>query len=125
MNRRYALAGLGAGLAAAAAPRSAFAANDPLHIASIPLDAGAEAYYAYDMGYFRDAGIDATVESIPSGAAILSAVAGGAVDVGFAEPDFDRRRLQAQRAGHAARAGQPLYREHSDLGAHGAAKTHR
>jgi NitT/TauT family transport system substrate-binding protein len=84
MNRRNALAGLGAGLAAAAAPRSAFAANDPLHIATIPLDAGAEAYYGYDMGYFRDAGIDATVEAIPSGAAILAAVAGGAVDVGFA-----------------------------------------
>ena len=83
MNRRSALAGLGAGLAAAAAPRIA-SANDPLHIASIPLDAGAEAYYAYDMGYFRDAGIDATVDSIPSGAAILAAVAGGAVDVGFA-----------------------------------------
>jgi NitT/TauT family transport system substrate-binding protein len=83
VNRRNALAGLGAGLAAAAAPRTAFAANDPLHIASIPLDAGAEAYYAYDMGYFRDAGIDATVESIASGAAILAAVAGGAVDVGF------------------------------------------
>jgi NitT/TauT family transport system substrate-binding protein len=83
MNRRNALAGLGAGLAAAAAPRAAFAANDALHIASIPLDAGAEAYYAYDMGYFRDAGIDATVDSIASGAAILAAVAGGAVDVGF------------------------------------------
>jgi NitT/TauT family transport system substrate-binding protein len=83
VNRRNALAGLGAGLAAAAAPRIA-SANDPLHIASIPLDAGAEAYYAYDMGYFRDAGIDATVDSIPSGAAILAAVAGGAVDVGFA-----------------------------------------
>jgi NitT/TauT family transport system substrate-binding protein len=83
LNRRNALAGLGAGLAAAAAPRIA-SANDPLHIASIPLDAGAEAYYAYDMGYFRDAGIDATVDSIPSGAAILAAVAGGAVDVGFA-----------------------------------------
>jgi NitT/TauT family transport system substrate-binding protein len=83
LNRRNALAGLGAGLAAAASPRIA-SANDPLHIASTPLDAGAEAYYAYDMGYFRDAGIDATVDSIPSGAAILAAVAGGAVDVGFA-----------------------------------------
>jgi NitT/TauT family transport system substrate-binding protein len=82
MNRRNALAGLGAGLAAAATPLAAFA-NDPLHIASIPLDAGAEAYYAYDLGYFRDAGIDATVDSIPSGAAILAAVAGGSVDVGF------------------------------------------
>ena len=82
MDRRTILAGLGAGLAAAATPSRARAA-DALHIATIPLDAGAEAYYAADLGYFRDAGIDATIDPIPSGAAILSAVAGGAVDIGF------------------------------------------
>ena len=82
MDRRSILAGLGAGLAVSAAPSRARAA-DALHIASIPLDAGAEAYYAYDLGYFRDAGIDAQVETIASGAAILAAVAGGAVDIGF------------------------------------------
>jgi len=81
-DRRSALAGLGAGLAALALPARA-RAGDPLHIASIPLDAGAEAYYAYDLGYFRDAGIDAQVDSIPSGAAIASAVASGAIDIGF------------------------------------------
>ncbi len=81
-DRRSVLTGLGAGVAAALAPAPAWA-NDPLHVASIPLDAGAEAYYAYDLGYFRDAGIDAQVDSIPSGAAILAAVAGGSVDVGF------------------------------------------
>jgi NitT/TauT family transport system substrate-binding protein len=81
-DRRSVLAGLGAGIAAAATPARVWA-NDALHIASIPLDAGAEAYYAYDMGYFRDAGIDAQVDSIPSGAAILAAVAGGSIDVGF------------------------------------------
>jgi NitT/TauT family transport system substrate-binding protein len=81
-NRRTVLAGLGAGFTAAALPSRA-RANDTLHVASIPLDAGAEAYYAYDLGYFRDAGIDATVDSIPSGAAIASAVASGAVDIGF------------------------------------------
>jgi NitT/TauT family transport system substrate-binding protein len=82
MNRRTALTSLGAGAAALALPSRAFA-NDALHVASIPLDAGAEAYYAYDLGYFRDAGIDAQIDSIPSGAAILAAVAGGAVDIGF------------------------------------------
>ncbi len=82
MDRRTILAGLGAGLAAATAPSRARAA-DALHIATIPLDAGAEAYYAADLGYFRDAGIDATIDPIPSGAAILSAVAGGSVDIGF------------------------------------------
>jgi NitT/TauT family transport system substrate-binding protein len=81
-DRRSILTALGAGLVAAALPARA-RANDALHIASIPLDAGAEAYYALDLGYFRDAGIDAQVESIPSGAAIAAAVASGAVDVGF------------------------------------------
>jgi NitT/TauT family transport system substrate-binding protein len=82
MDRRSILAGFGAGLSAAALPLRARAA-DALHIASIPLDAGAEAYYANDLGYFREAGIDAQVDSIPSGAAILSAVASGAIDIGF------------------------------------------
>jgi NitT/TauT family transport system substrate-binding protein len=81
-DRRTILAGLGAGVATAATPARVWA-NDPLHIGTIPLDAGAEAYYAYDLGYFRDAGIDAQVDSIPSGAAILAAVAGGSIDVGF------------------------------------------
>jgi NitT/TauT family transport system substrate-binding protein len=83
IDRRTLLAGLGAGVTAAALPSAARAA-DTLKIATIPLDAGAEVYYAVDMGYFRDAGIDAQVEPISSGAAISSAVASGAVDIGFA-----------------------------------------
>ncbi len=82
IDRRTLLGGLGAGVAAAALPRDARAA-DPLHIATIPLDAGAEAYYALDLGYFRDAGIDATIDPIASGAATASAVAGGTIDIGF------------------------------------------
>jgi len=81
-NRRTVLAGFAGAAAAATLPSRAWA-NDALHVATIPLDAGAEAYYAYDLGYFRDAGIDAQVDSIPSGAAITSAVAAGAVDIGF------------------------------------------
>jgi len=81
-NRRNILAGLGAGLAALGSP-AMVRANDPLHIATIPLDAGAEAYYALDMGYFRDASIDAQVDPIASGAAITAAVASGAIDIGF------------------------------------------
>jgi NitT/TauT family transport system substrate-binding protein len=82
MDRRSILAGLGAGVTAATLPARARAA-DALRIACIPLDAGAEAYYANDLGYFRDAGIDAQVETISSGAAITAAVASGAIDIGF------------------------------------------
>ncbi|HEV8020423.1 MAG TPA: ABC transporter substrate-binding protein [Candidatus Lustribacter sp.] len=81
MDRRSALAGLGAGLAAASA--SPAWANDPLHIATVPIDAGAQAYYALDQGFFRDAGIDAQVDAIASGAAVLAGVASGALDIGF------------------------------------------
>jgi NitT/TauT family transport system substrate-binding protein len=82
MDRRSILAGLGAGLTAATLP-SRVRAADALHVASIPLDAGAEAFYASDLGYFREAGIDAQVDTIASGAAITAAVASGAVDIGF------------------------------------------
>jgi NitT/TauT family transport system substrate-binding protein len=82
VHRRRLIATLGGGLAALAAPRLARAA-DGLKIATIPIDAGAEVYYSLDMGFFRDAGIDAQIEPIASGAAIASAVASDAVDVGF------------------------------------------
>jgi NitT/TauT family transport system substrate-binding protein len=83
IDRRSLLAGLGAGLTAAALPSVARAA-DTLRIATIPLDAGAEVYYAADLNYFRDANIDVQIEPIASGAAISSAVASGAIDIGFA-----------------------------------------
>ncbi len=81
-RRRFAL-GAAAGAALAALPRAARAA-DAVHVATPPLDAGAECYYALDMGFFRDAGIDAQVEGISNGAVIASAVSSGAADVGFA-----------------------------------------
>jgi len=82
IDRRTLLAGFGTAAAAAALPSRA-RANDALHVATIPLDAGAEAYYALDLGYFHDAGIDAQVDAITSGAATASAVASGAIDIGF------------------------------------------
>ncbi len=81
MKRRDALGCL-AGGALAVAARPAFAA-DAVRIATIPLDAGAEVYYALDTGFFRDVGIDAQIQSISNGAAIGSAVASNAVDIGF------------------------------------------
>jgi NitT/TauT family transport system substrate-binding protein len=81
--RRHFIAGSLTGAALAALPRGAFAA-DVVRFATAPLDAGAEAYYGTDMGFFRDAGIDAQVAGIANGGAIASAVASGAVDIGFA-----------------------------------------
>jgi NitT/TauT family transport system substrate-binding protein len=81
--RQQFVAGLFAGAALATAPRAA-RADDVVIFATPPLDAGAEVYYALDMGFFRDVGIDAQVQPIANGSAIAAAVASGAINVGFA-----------------------------------------
>jgi NitT/TauT family transport system substrate-binding protein len=82
MKRSTALHALAAAAAASAIPRRARAA-DTVHLATIPIDAGAQAYFADAQHMFGKAGIDAHVQSIPNGAAITAAVLGGSVDVGF------------------------------------------
>jgi NitT/TauT family transport system substrate-binding protein len=56
----------------------------PLRLATIPSDIGAEVYYAKDMGFFTKAGLDVEITPITNGAAISSAVASGAIDIGYA-----------------------------------------
>jgi NitT/TauT family transport system substrate-binding protein len=55
-----------------------------LRLATIPSDIGAEVYYAKDMGFFAKAGLDVEITPITNGAAISSAVASGAIDIGYA-----------------------------------------
>ncbi len=54
-----------------------------LKVATIPIDTGAEAFYALDQGFFKKAGLDVSIERITNGPAIAAAVVSGAVDVGF------------------------------------------
>lgn len=55
-----------------------------MRIAALTIDASAACYYADEQGFFKRAGIDAQIQSIASGGAIVGAVASNAVDVGFA-----------------------------------------
>jgi NitT/TauT family transport system substrate-binding protein len=55
-----------------------------LRLATIPSDIGAEVYYAKDMGFFAKAGLDVEITPITNGAAISSAIASGAIDIGYA-----------------------------------------
>lgn len=55
-----------------------------IRVAVIPLENSAQAFYAKDMGFFAKEGLDAELVRIQSGSAVASAVAGNAVDVGFA-----------------------------------------
>ena len=59
-------------------------AADTIHIQALPTDAGAEAFYALDLGFFRDAGLDVDVQPTANGAAMISAVMSGAIDIGYA-----------------------------------------
>jgi NitT/TauT family transport system substrate-binding protein len=58
----------------------------PLRVGCAPTDTYAQAYFAKDMGFFDAAGLDVTVETLASGAAITAALAGGSLDVGCGSP---------------------------------------
>jgi NitT/TauT family transport system substrate-binding protein len=52
-----------------------------LHIATTPIDVGAEVLYANDMGFFKAHGLTVDIQFIDNGSAIASAVASGAIDI--------------------------------------------
>jgi NitT/TauT family transport system substrate-binding protein len=67
----------------AGVPYAARAQESAMKVATIPIDTGAEAFYALDQGFFKKNGLDVSIERITNGPAIAAAVASGAVDVGF------------------------------------------
>ena len=83
MKRRDIVRLAAAGTLAGLMPRRAFAST-PLRLATIPIDSGAQPYYADQNGTFRKYGLDASIQSISNGAAIIAAVMGDAVDIGNA-----------------------------------------
>lgn len=83
MSRAAALRFAGATAALAWARAAAAQELTPLVVAPIPSDIAGEGYYAADTGIFRRYGFDARFAPLQNGAAISSAVAGGAADVGY------------------------------------------
>lgn len=65
------------------AGRSDGATGTTIHIETIPVDGGAQVLYARELGFFKQAGLDVQVDSLPNGAAIAAAVMSGTVDIGF------------------------------------------
>jgi NitT/TauT family transport system substrate-binding protein len=85
MTRDVALRSALAGIAACAVPSIAAAqTRTALHIATLPVDADATAWFALDQGFFQQNGLDVTIDVITSGSAILAGLAGGALDIGVA-----------------------------------------
>jgi NitT/TauT family transport system substrate-binding protein len=75
-----------AGAAAVAGRALAARADDaPLRVGALPIDNGAEPFYAQDQGFFKKAGLNVEVTTFPSGGAAAAALAGGAIDVGITD----------------------------------------
>lgn len=72
----------GFALGAPVARRAAAATLTPIHVAAALSESSANAYYAHELGFFRQHGLDATVELFASSGAFSGAVVSGAFDVG-------------------------------------------
>ncbi len=57
----------------------------PLKIGIIPAEICGQIIYGVEGGYFTRAGLDVQTETFPSGGAIASALAGGALDIGMVD----------------------------------------
>lgn len=56
-----------------------------IRVTTVPIDAGAEVFYAKDLGYFAKAGLDVDILTATNGGAAAASVAGSAVDIGYAD----------------------------------------
>jgi ABC-type nitrate/sulfonate/bicarbonate transport system substrate-binding protein len=84
--RRRAAIGTIIGAATLWPPRRALAADVPLRMALLPVDADAVLYYGSDLGYFREVSIEPEIQSIQAGSSVVAAIVGGSLDVGWTTP---------------------------------------
>jgi len=84
-TRRLTIALLAAVLTLGVATASR-AADAPavINLINLPADNSAEVYYAQDLGYFKDAGLDVRITAMTNSGAIIAALAGGGGDIGNA-----------------------------------------
>lgn len=86
MPRWAALTLFAGGIVALHGTAAAQSAGAPVRIGSIAIDASGESYYGVDSGIFAANGINAQVTTMNTGAAIITAVLAGDLDVGIANP---------------------------------------
>jgi NitT/TauT family transport system substrate-binding protein len=86
MNRSQTLSMLAAATAATTFGSSRIArAADPteLQLGTMPTDGSAQPFYGVDKNFFKDAGFDVKLQIMNNTASLASAVAGGALEIGF------------------------------------------
>jgi NitT/TauT family transport system substrate-binding protein len=64
------------------AGRAADAPLTVVNLINLPADNSAEAYYALELGYFKDAGLDVHITPMTNSGAIIAALVGGGGDIG-------------------------------------------
>ena len=85
MKRSSALTGMALALAGVSAGRRAAGAQGSLasiNVTTTPTESGMQVYYAQDRGFFKAGGLEAQVQAISNGGAVVSAVMSGATDIG-------------------------------------------
>ena len=82
IRRAAVLCGIALVVCATGAAGLADAPLQTIRVATVPVDAGAEVYYAQKMGFFKANGLDVQITGLTNGAAVTSAVIGGAADIG-------------------------------------------
>jgi len=75
----------GAALPALTASRVGAQTLTPIRVITLPIEAGAEAYFATQLGYFTKAGLDVEIVPASNGGASAAAVAGNGVEIGYAD----------------------------------------
>jgi NitT/TauT family transport system substrate-binding protein len=55
-----------------------------INLINLPADNSAEVYYAQELGYFKDVGLDVRITPMTNSGAIIAALAGGGGDIGNA-----------------------------------------
>ncbi len=85
MNRRTTLSALAATAAASLAlPRTARGADPTaLQMGTMPTDGSAQPFYGVDQNFFKSAGFDVKLTILNNTASLASAVASGALEIGF------------------------------------------
>jgi NitT/TauT family transport system substrate-binding protein len=84
MKRSHALLTLGLTLGLPAVSRAADAPLAVINLINLPADNSAEVYYAQELGFFKDAGLDVRITPMTNSGAIIAALAGGGGDIGNA-----------------------------------------
>jgi len=80
---RRAFVGAGCALPALSVPAFGQTAKTTLRVSTVFVDGAAQPLYAQELGYFADQGLDVQISPSGNGAAGITAVVGGAVDIGI------------------------------------------